>query len=121
MSRMAIMGWRGRIKASISESFRPAEREDTSNTLGTTTVSDYLQDQLRPLSSFECHADKTHHIGILLVLVMREAFWDEGDTTLVTAAKVIKTAMLHDARNIEGNNAGSRLWHGMSILNTRPA
>jgi len=91
-------------------SFRPAEREDTSNTLGTTTVSELPSRPATPSElNSNAHADNdSPHRYPPSTGHARKHSWDEGDTTLVTAAKVIKTAMLHDARNIEGNNAGSK-------------
>jgi hypothetical protein len=93
-------------------SFRPTEREDSSNTLRTATASELPS---RPATPSE-HNPNTHtdsdsphrYPPSTGTGPARKHSWDEGDTTLVAAAKVIKTAMLHDARNIKGNGAGSK-------------
>lgn len=93
-------------------SMRPAQREDSNNTLSTpgkSPSSELLYSRpVTPsgLNSNAHHTDSPHqyppggsatHVG--------GGSWDEGNTTLVSAAKVLKTAVLHDARNIKGKVA----------------
>jgi hypothetical protein len=92
-------------------SFRPSEREDSNNTLRTATTSELPS---RPASPSETnpntHADSDSPHRYPPSTGSGPASkhsWDEGDTTLVAAVKVIKTAMLHDARNIK-NEEGSK-------------
>jgi hypothetical protein len=96
-------------------SFRPAEREDTTNTLSSRAKSPVSELPSRPVTpsglnpNAHVESDSPHQYPPNASHVRRHS-WDEGDTTLVTAAnnaaKVLKTAVLHDARNIKGKDAG---------------
>jgi hypothetical protein len=90
-------------------SFRPAEREDS----GTTVKSPASEMPSRPVtpsglnSTVHDDSDSPHRYPPNATPARRHS-WDEGDTTLVTAARVLKTAVLHDARNIQGTNATAK-------------
>jgi hypothetical protein len=96
-------------------SFRPSEKEDTSNSFSTRTRSPVSELHSRPVTpsglNSNAHADvNSPHRYPPTANPARRHSWDEGDTTLVTAAntaaKVLKTAVLHDARNIKGKDVG---------------
>ena len=96
-------------------SFRPSEKEDMSNSFSTRTRSPVSELHSRPVTPSglnpNAHADldSPHRYPPGAGLARRHSR-DEGDTTLVTAAntaaKVLKTAVLHDARNIKGKDVG---------------
>jgi hypothetical protein len=96
---------KGKQKRSVG----PVEKEHSGNTLSNTVKSEVPSTPATPSGLNKNHhaTDSTHRYPPSgSTTPARRNSWDEGDTTLITAAKVLKTAVLHDARNIKGKDAG---------------
>lgn len=97
-------------------SLRPPDRADTSGTLSSTVKSPASEFGSRPVTPSGLNPnrelDSPHRYPPSPARSRRNSV-DENEMTLAAAAKVLKTAVLHDARNIKGKDSGLKalIWN----------